>query len=655
MDLMAVVGDRLYVSLQRLDINSTLRLPATNGAIAVIDTHFAGGALLGNDRGVDSTFQLVSRIAFFAYAAVAFIPNIWNAANFARFDAEKRSRVAQSNDATNAEDVRDDDAEAMGALVATLVVAFIGVLAYIAGGIGSSVAFENFYGLVLCGAVIGTFVIVVFLDWIAETPLVRALSRMLRAVSRNAHILAAFYNWIDTGLVRIGASVAGMGQETTPGRYVLLGGTLLCLTILAWYLPPPLGLAPTLAGFLLAISVSRLWSWVEDDRALAAMTDFKHNAPYRIGFREDFREEALLGFIFVFTLLPIAMMQAHEGNFFGSNMFVVPENTGFLGWFGFFGVELAKAVPIVDWAEIYEINPAADLIQFKSAAAKHSVFLARVMVDMVLIASLLQVVGIATRNRQQKRLLKRGHIKRLDEFVERTELGKAISVTLRRHAGAIRTDLKGEEAAKHFNLAKLGHDGVVDFRRYDRDRLFHIYGSTTGHLEWRAFIAAIAHQAGFQLLHSIELTQKIAESGQDEPAMYATFQRALDEHRQGVRHIDAGDIFAILSPLRPAHGLRDFKCMLVDKAVEFGTPEEALDKLKGLAIGPKADSFKYTRNRIAEKIVYLAPRITEVAVLEAAILDWANTHNRPSDQQYIAASVALENALKDLNRRLNKP
>jgi len=33
---MAVVGDRLYVSARRLDIASVLRLPALNGALAVI-------------------------------------------------------------------------------------------------------------------------------------------------------------------------------------------------------------------------------------------------------------------------------------------------------------------------------------------------------------------------------------------------------------------------------------------------------------------------------------------------------------------------------------------------------------------------------------------------------------------------------------------
>ena len=37
MDQMALAGDRLYVSLQRLDINSVLRLPAENGAVAVVD------------------------------------------------------------------------------------------------------------------------------------------------------------------------------------------------------------------------------------------------------------------------------------------------------------------------------------------------------------------------------------------------------------------------------------------------------------------------------------------------------------------------------------------------------------------------------------------------------------------------------------------
>lgn len=45
MDQMAIAGGRLYVSLQRLDIHSVLRLPARNGALAVID--LASDRLLG--------------------------------------------------------------------------------------------------------------------------------------------------------------------------------------------------------------------------------------------------------------------------------------------------------------------------------------------------------------------------------------------------------------------------------------------------------------------------------------------------------------------------------------------------------------------------------------------------------------------------------
>src|SRR5262249_46974825 len=46
MDQMAVVGDRLYVALQRLDIHTALRVPAQNGALAVIDT--ADDSLIGS-------------------------------------------------------------------------------------------------------------------------------------------------------------------------------------------------------------------------------------------------------------------------------------------------------------------------------------------------------------------------------------------------------------------------------------------------------------------------------------------------------------------------------------------------------------------------------------------------------------------------------
>jgi hypothetical protein len=631
-------------------------------ATLVVWDNVTGAGLFAAPRdplaGVSSE-QMAARIALFAYLAVAFIPNIWNAANFARFDSEQREQVAKSaagavSDAGGQVDTHDDDADAMGALVGTLVVMFVGTLAILAGmhfGAQEEPKFENAYGLILCGVVIGVFVVVVFLDYVAESWPVQMMSRGLRAVARKLHFLSAFYDWVDTGLVRIGAAVAGMGQDASLTRYGLLAGTLACLCVLAWFLPAPLGLAPAFTGFIIAISVSRLWAWVEDDRALAAMTEYKVDAPYRVGFREDFRDETLLGFIFIFALAPIAMMQAHTGEFFGPGLFAVPPEADVLSWFGFFGVELAKAVPIVDWAEIYGISEGENVIKFESAAGRHAVFLARVMVDMVLIAALLQAIGIASRNRHQKRLFAARHVDRLDEFVERNEIARAIRVARRPAMGPITTDLKGADAIARFDLSKLGRDGVVNFRHYNWERLFHIYGSTEGHLERRTFIAAIAHQAGKPLLHAIDLTKQIAETNRNQPQMYAAFQRAIEEHTSGVNLMDADDLYIILTHLRSVQGLKDFKVLLIEWMERLGPPDEVADKLLGLGIGTSADRFQYTRNRIAAMLVSLASRIDLVGMLEQIrdkLLSAEESDQRPSEPW---VRELLETIQKELDNR----
>jgi hypothetical protein len=308
----------------------------------------------------------------------------------------------------------------MGALVATFSVLGVGILAWAAGGNGASLRIEHTYGLMLGGIVIGVFFVVVFLDTLSDMPAIRALGHTARTASRESHWLASFYNWVDAGFVRIGASIVGMNHMDVWSRYGILAATLACLCLLGWYLPPPLGIVPCFFAFGLALSVSRLWSWVEDDRSLAAMTQYKPTSPYRVGFREDFKDETLLGFIFVFALIPITMMQANDGQLFGPDLFKHAEHQSFPEWFGFFGVELAKAVPIVDWSEVYGVSTNDDTIAMNGVASKHVVFLARVMIDLLLLASLLQALGITTRNRQQKQLYSARYIDMLDPFVEKS-------------------------------------------------------------------------------------------------------------------------------------------------------------------------------------------------------------------------------------------
>jgi len=64
MDLMALVGTKLYVSLQRLDINSVLRTPAENGALAIVDTtsdQLVGSVELSGENPFTATKGLLVR------------------------------------------------------------------------------------------------------------------------------------------------------------------------------------------------------------------------------------------------------------------------------------------------------------------------------------------------------------------------------------------------------------------------------------------------------------------------------------------------------------------------------------------------------------------------------------------------------------------
>ncbi len=222
---------------------------------------------------------------------------------------------------------------------------------------------QNGVGVGIAACVMGLFAIVIFLDWIAEAAPVRAASQAVRGFSRRVSGLAKFYNLIDTVLVRIGAHAAGMEHREIGSRYFVLSGTMLAMAVLAWNLPAPLGLVPASIGLLLALSVSRLWSWVEDDRNLASITRFNPDAPVKVGFREDFRDETLLGFLFVLLIIPIALMQTDKG-VFGSQLFDVKNGADKANldlWVGYYGFELAKALPVIDWADIYKLQPGDDL------------------------------------------------------------------------------------------------------------------------------------------------------------------------------------------------------------------------------------------------------------------------------------------------------
>lgn len=632
-----------------------IRLPAisigilaTLTSLAVIDATTGGHNLSGTPQ----------RTTFFAFLALAFAPRVWNAALF----AVSRARSRKAAEAAALKDLPPDqqaieavdkevqlyrNTESIGALLSTLVIAVIVAGAFYVGSFKTDPELGSGLGVVIFAIVICIFAAIVFLDWIARFPPLRSLAKTMYGAAPRLRILADIYDWIDTGLVRLGSHIAGADHLKTRTRYSILCSTLICLALLAWFLPTPLGLVPVFLGLVLALSLSRLWSWVEDDRDMAAATQYSPLAPQRVGFREDFRDETLLGFIFVLILLPIGMMQAHEGT--NQALFVksgtdtpVQARDNFWLWLGYFGFELAKALPIVDWADIYNLGPGSDSIEPTRSNGMHAVFVARALVDLILIAALLQAIGIATRNNQQKALFGLRRIFRLDELVERSALGRAIRET------------RWTNPDSKYNLDKLSDPALVDFRHYDLSRLKQLYAAHAPGSDERAFIDEVLKDRKATPAPTIDVARDIAETHRNELALFKTFEQALAEHRFRTHPIDIDDIQTILFALRRQSGFKDFKQHLVDVAIDeiASPPQQVMEMLTTVAVGKESerDAYKQIANLVGLAALRVIPKVTD----PQQIADSLRAFRENGPIAFGSYAKTLEQVIKALEARLDQ-
>lgn len=232
---------------------------------------------------------------------------------------------------------------------------------------------------------------------------------------------------LDALLVRYVAPLTGATQssEFVVLPHLCLVAIFVPLTIMGYALPAPWGLAPISFAFLLAVSLGRRWAWVEGDRETAMRLRSTKHDMIQIGFRNDLRDEALLGYLFLFILVPLALRQMQ---LWVSPFGEAASSATILDWAGFFGTELAKAVPIVDWADIYGIQANLPDFQTDTAFPRHLVFGARLMVDLVVIAALLQAFSIMQRNSSQMQLFRDGQLDLLDPFTEESQINRGVRI-----------------------------------------------------------------------------------------------------------------------------------------------------------------------------------------------------------------------------------
>lgn len=298
------------------------------------------------------------------------------------------------------------------------------------------------------------------------------IGRFVRPFGRVLSIL-------DSILVFAVAGGAGATQSSIFVRYVMLLGTLGSCAAMGYWLEPPWGLVPLAWGFLVAVAISRRWAWIETDRELAMLNRRFVGPHLRIGFGQDIRDEALLGFASLLILVPLALRQAQMAalgagfELFSTDMTAAQD---LRTWVGFFGTELAKAVPFVDWAEVYDVGGADEGI-VQSPIAHHFVFATRILVDLVFLAALLQALSISARNATQRGLFYEGQLDRLDPFLEPREFRKLMH--------------RGEKGRLEPDPGR-----VAAFPPYDPIRLSELAGDDDRGRIFRAAVNAVRVQQG---------------------------------------------------------------------------------------------------------------------------------------------------------------
>lgn len=298
--------------------------------------------------------------------------------------------------------------------------------------------------------VVGLAVLFAFAAWAPSWNLDRRASGLLAILRPLVMPFGILLSIVDSLLVFVVAPAAGASRQSWPMRYFVLAGVLLPCAWLGYRLDPPWGLIPLAWGFAVTISMSRRWAWVEDDRELAMLNGRFVGPHLRIGFDQDLRDEAMLSFLSMFLLVPLALRQVQAWDpIFAMNQ---ADIDNMLAWIAFYGAELAKAVPFVDWAEIYQVHGEAGIEIGDEPMARHVIFATRVLVDLVFLAALLQALAISARNAKQRELFADGTLNRLDPFIEKAEFRKLV----RREGAGWRADEEAIASFPSYDPIRLG-------------------------------------------------------------------------------------------------------------------------------------------------------------------------------------------------------
>lgn len=314
----------------------------------------------------------------------------------------------------------------IGAAIALGLMIFVGIAAFFGQRNFGDFTIPESFGLGAIGALCAGFLLFSLTPIIHDLEFVERGAAGLRWLTSPLKPAGNILSAIDVGLVHLIAPVAGATLRNWYSRYAILLGHIGAGTTFAWFASPPLGFAGILWALTCSFAIARRWSWIEEERQ-RRLKDPRHQPEdRRISISEDLRDEAVWGLILLVVVLPVGMRQFSmlPG---AADAFLVRENVENdpFAWMGFFGVELLKALPFVDWADIYGAH-GDTRISTDSALAMHAVFAARVIIDLVFLATLLQAISVSVALSRHKNRFLSGdpEVTALDDRIEKSEIAR---------------------------------------------------------------------------------------------------------------------------------------------------------------------------------------------------------------------------------------
>jgi hypothetical protein len=337
--------------------------------------------------------------------------------------------------------------------------------------------------------------------WLGRQPWpVRAsLTFLLWAAGIVWRLPSLFWSFLDYLLARPLAMLAGATQRGVSRRYSWGALIMLASAGAGLLAPAPFALYCVVFAMVLVLAVVRRWSWTEADRETFLIERGERDEAQRVGFEEDLRDEALVGVTWLFVLIPLGLRQIQlatcaaglEHCAFtldaGGEM---PDSAlgQFLAWLAYFGAELAKSVPFVDWSEVFHVANDSP-IKPKTTLGAQVVFCMRAALDLLLLAAVVQAVQIAGRLRDQNAAFRASRLPILEPFAETRELRRA-----------------GHGIDEALGLRPAEQHSITAFPAYDEGRLRELVRGDSPDIDPMSRMAAFAlleHQ------HPSEETDKL--------------------------------------------------------------------------------------------------------------------------------------------------